>query len=102
MSFEAVLADGTKISAFVTNNFPKNYHEFAKALRRLITSEKLSDTEFTEGTYAVTLPESWVGRVTAGFSEGCVTFSVDRDGGELTFFIDLIDGNLLISPRKCL
>ncbi len=87
MSFEAVLADGTKISAFGTNNFPKNYHEFAKALRRLITSEKLSDTEFTEGTYAVTLPESWVGRVTAGFSEGCVTFSVDRDGGELTFFI---------------
>lgn len=88
MSFEAVLADGTKISASGTNNFPKNYHEFAKTLHRLMTSEKISDTEFTEGTYAVTLPESWVGRVTAGFSEGFVTFSVDRsDGSELTFFI---------------
>ena len=88
MSFEAVLADGTEINARGTNSFPKNYSSFAQELCKLITTEKISSVRFSEGTYEITLPESWVGTVTAGFSENRVAFYVDKtDGGELTFFI---------------
>ena len=88
MCFEAVLADGTEINARGTNSFPKNYSSFAQELCKLITTEKISSVRFSEGTYEITLPESWVGTVTASFSENQVAFYVDKtDGGELTFFI---------------
>ena len=88
MSFEAVLADGTEINARGTNSFPKNYSSFAQELCKLITTEKVSSVRFSEGTYEITLPESWVGTVTASFSENQVAFYVDKtDGGGLTFFI---------------
>ena len=88
MSFEAVLADGTEINARGTNSFPKNYSSFAQELCKLITTEKISSVRFSEGTYEITLPESWVGTVTASFSENRVAFYVDKtDGGNLTFFI---------------
>lgn len=88
MSFEAVLTDGTEINARGTNSFPKNYSSFAQELCRLITTEKISSVRFSEGTYEITLPESWVGTVTASFSENQVAFYVDKtDGGDLTFFI---------------
>ena len=88
MSFEAVLADGTEINARGTNSFPKNYSSFAQELCKLITTEKISSVRFSEGTYEITLPESWVGTVTASFSENQVAFYVDKtEGGDLTFFI---------------
>ena len=88
MCFEAVLADGTEINARGTNSFPKNYSSFAQELCRLITTEKISSVRFSEGTYEITLPESWVGAVTASFSENQVAFYVDKtDGGDLTFLI---------------
>lgn len=88
MSFEAVLADGTEINARGTNSFPKNYSSFAQELCKLITTEKISSVRFSEVTYEITLPESWVGTVTASFSENQVAFYVDKtDGGNLTFFI---------------
>ena len=88
MSFEAVLADGTQVNANGINSFPKNYSSFAQELCKLITTEKISSVRFSEGTYEITLPESWVGTVTASFSENQVAFYVDKtDGGNLTFFI---------------
>lgn len=88
MSFEAVLADGTQVNANGINSFPKNYSSFAQELCKLITTEKISSVQFSEGTYEITLPESWVGTVTASFSENQVAFYVDKtDGGNLTFFI---------------
>ena len=88
MSFSAVLADGTEIEASGSNNFPKNYQTLRAGINRLITSNKIRSTEFSEGSYAISLPKSWVGVVSAGFSEGMVAFSVDKtDGDELTFFI---------------
>ncbi len=88
MSFEAVLADGTQVNAEGTNRFPKNFSTFTKELRKLITTERITSVKFTDGTYEVTLPVSWVGTVTASFSENYVAFYVDKtDGGELTFFI---------------
>ena len=88
MSFEAVLADGTQVNANGINSFPKNYSSFAQELCKLITTEKISSVRFSEGTYEITLPESWVGTVTASFSENQVAFYVDKtDGGDLTFFI---------------
>ena len=88
MCFEAVLEDGTEINARGTNSFPKNYSSFAQELCKLITTEKISSVRFSEGTYEITLPESWIGTVTAEFSEGRVAFFVEKnDGGELTFFI---------------
>ena len=88
MSFKAVLADGTEVNAEGTNSFPKNFSTFTKELRKLIATEKINSVKFTDGTYEVTLPESWVGTVTASFSENYVAFYVDKtDGGELTFFI---------------
>ena len=88
MSFEVVLTDGTEINARGTNSFPKNYSSFAQELCKLITTEKISSVRFFEGTYEITLPESWVGTVTASFSENQVAFYVDKtDGGNLTFFI---------------
>ena len=88
MSFEVVLTDGTEINARGTNSFPKNYSSFAQELCKLITTEKISSVRFSEGTYEITLPESWVGTVTASFSENQVAFYVDKtDGSELTFFI---------------
>ncbi len=88
MSFEAVLADGTEVNANGTNSFPKNFSTFTQELHKLIATEKINSVKFTDGTYEVTLPVSWVGTVTASFSENYVAFYVDKtDGGELTFFI---------------
>lgn len=88
MSFEAVLADGTEVNANGNNSFPKKFSTFTQELHKLIATEKINSVKFTDGTYEVTLPESWVGTVTAEFSEGFVSFFVDKtDGGELTFFI---------------
>ena len=88
MSFEAVLADGTEVNANGTNSFPKNFSTFTQELHKLIATEKINSVKFTDGTYEVTLPESWIGTVTASFSENHVAFYVDKtDGGELTFFI---------------
>ena len=88
MSFKAVLADGTQVNAEGTNRFPKNFSTFTKELRKLITTERITSVKFTDGTYEVTLPVSWVGTVTASFSENYAAFYVDKtDGGELTFFI---------------
>ena len=88
MCLEVVLADGTEIDARGTNRFPKNYSSFVQELCKLITTEKISSVRFSEGTYEITLPESWVGTVTASFSENQVAFYVDKaDGGELIFFI---------------
>lgn len=88
MSFEAVLADGTGVNANGTNGFPKNFSTFTQELHKLIATEKINSVKFTDGTYEVTLPVSWVGTVTASFSENHVAFYVDKaDGGELTFFI---------------
>ena len=88
MSFEAVLADGTQVNANGINSFPKNYSSFAQELCKLITTERISSVHFSDGAYEITLPESWVGTVTASFSENQVAFYVDKtDGGDLTFFI---------------
>lgn len=88
MSFEAVLADGTQVNAEGTNSFPKNFSTFTQELHKLIATEKINSVKFTDGTYEVTLPVSWVGTVTAEFSEGFVSFFIDKtDGSELTFFI---------------
>ena len=88
MSFNAVLADGTEVNAQGTNSFPENFLTFTQELHKLITTEKINSVKFTDGTYEVTLPESWVGTVKASFSEGFVSFFVDKtDGGELPFFI---------------
>lgn len=88
MSFEAVLTDGTEVNANGNNSFPKIFSTFTQELHKLIATEKINSVKFTDGTYEVTLPESWVGTVTAEFSEGFVSFFVDKtDGGELTFFI---------------
>ena len=88
MSFEAVLADGTGVNANGNNSFPKNFSTFTQELHKLIATEKINSVKFTDGTYEVTLPVSWVGTVTASFSENHVAFYVDKtDGGELTFFI---------------
>ena len=88
MSFKAVMADGTEVNADGSNSFPKNYSTFTQELHKLITTEKIRSVKFTDGTYDVTLPESWVGIVSAEFSEGYVSFFVDKtDGSELNFFI---------------
>ena len=88
MSFKAVLTDGSEVIADGNNSFPKNYTTFTQELNKLITSEKINKTVFTDGTYEITLPESWVGTVTARFSKGLVAFYIDKtDGGELSFFI---------------
>ncbi len=88
MSFEAVLADGTEVNADGNNSFPKNFSTFTQELHKLIATEKINSVKFTDGTYEVTLPVSWVGTVTASFSENYAAFYVDKtDGGELTFFI---------------
>lgn len=92
MNFDVVLEDGTKLNAEGNNEFPPNYSKLVQGLRDLITTEKISSTKFTDGTYEITLPEKWVGVVKANFSEGLVSFDIDKtDGGELTFFI--IDNN---------
>lgn len=88
MSFRAVLADGTEVNADGTNSFPKNFSTFTQELRKLITTEKINSVIFTDGTYEITLPKSWIGTVSADFSEGGVSFFVDKtDGSELNFFI---------------
>lgn len=88
MSFNVVLADGTEVNARGTNSFPKNFSTFTQELCNLITTEKINSVKFTDGTYEITLPESWVSTVSARFSKGYVSFFVDKtNGGELPFFI---------------
>lgn len=101
MSFNAVLADGNEVNACGTNNFPDDYSMFKSALHKLTTSEKIKSEVFTDGTYKLTLPKSWIGVVTANFSDGCAAFSVDKnDGGEILFLI--FDNNEYeYSPDYC-
>ena len=68
MCLEVVLADGTEINAQGTNRFPKNYSSFVQELCKLITTERISSMHFSDGAYEITLPESWVGAVTASYS----------------------------------
>ena len=99
MSFCLVLQDGTEIKAGGTNNFPENYGRISEELHEMIATEKISSTVFSDGTYQITLPESWVGNVSAEFSDGMVTFSFDRDGGgKQIFFIIDNDSNGYSSP----
>lgn len=92
MSFEAELSDGTEINASGSNNFPSNYGTLSSSLYDLTTLMPITSTQFTKGCYTVTLPESWIGTVTARFSDTYVAFSVPKkDGERLTFFI--IDDN---------
>ena len=88
MHFEAVLADGSRISADGSNNFPSNYGTFRNAVQKLTTEARIRSTEFCDSSYALTLPESWVGVVTASFSDFGVSFRVDTaDGKGATFMI---------------
>ena len=72
------LADGTEVNASGTNSFPGNFLTFSQEIRKLITTERINSVRFTDGTYEVILPESWVGTVTASFSESHVAFYVDK------------------------
>jgi len=88
LRFCAVLADETEISLSGTNHFPPCYTDFTRAVSELITSGKIESTAFGDGAYEITLPESWVGVVTADYSEYGASFSVDKiGGGQLMFFI---------------
>lgn len=88
MSFEALLADGTEITASGSNHFPENYGIFKNALHECMNKAKVTDTHFTDGTYEITLPESWIGLVNVTYSEGLVSFSVEKtDTKELSFLI---------------
>lgn len=92
MSFNAVLADGTKVDASGSNNFPKNYRIFVQEIQQLINEEKISKVKFRGEGYEVTLPESWIGVVTAEYSDGMVAFSVEQNDGKLLTFC-IIDDN---------
>lgn len=88
MSFEAVLSDGTKISAYGMNNFPGNYGRLSGTLRDMAAIQLIDSTDFRAECFSAVLPESWVGKVSARFSETLVAFTVPlNDGNELTFFI---------------
>lgn len=74
MSFEAELSDGTYISASGSNKFPSNYGTLTNTLYNMTTRVEITDTHFTNERYEITLPESWVGVVTARFGEGHISF----------------------------
>ena len=88
MSFEVVLADGSEITASGSNHFPENYGIFKNALHECMSKAIVTETHFTDGTYEITLPERWIGLVNVTYSEGLVSFSVEKnDNKELSFLI---------------
>ena len=91
MSFEAVLGDGKQIYAYGSNNFPGNYGKFVGALRDRTTLETLASPVFSDGYYEVTLPESWVGRVTVRYSENLIAFNVPKNDGDMLMFLIIDD-----------
>ncbi len=87
MSFQAKLADGSQVSAGGSNNFPANYGTLKRTLHDMATLLPITSSEFSNGRYAITLPESWINTVTARFSDSYVAFTIRDNKGEKSFFI---------------
>ena len=78
-SMDAVLADGSMISAHGSNKYPDGYHGFLAELDLICSRSDLTEQKFEMDDYEVVLPESWIGNVTAVYRDGYVGFEVQTD-----------------------
>lgn len=76
MNFECTMSDGSRITAYGSNNFPKNYNEVHRYLFDMLYSEMLKSDVFKGECYEVTLPKSWVGKVKVTFEDDFNAFSI--------------------------
>ena len=88
MNFSAELLDGSNISASGTNNFPSNYGTLSNTLYDICAYETILSTEVYLDGFSVTVPESWIGKVTIQHGVEYTAFSVKKtDDTNLIFFI---------------
>lgn len=76
---EAVLEDGTVISAHGSNKFPDGYHGYLGAIDAICSRGEVTEQKFVMEDYELTLPESWIGTVLTVYREGYVGFEVQTD-----------------------
>lgn len=76
MSFSCTMADGRKLSASGSNNFPYNYGAVRDYIGDMLRYETLNNTKFAGDCYEITLPESWVSNVKISFDEGYHSFFI--------------------------
>ena len=87
--FDAVLSDGSTISAYGSNNFPKFFGTVMRKLQNMVQYEKLSGTHAAFAEFSVEVPESWQGVMTIYHGAGYEAFETEL-GGDLkaTLIID--------------
>ena len=87
--FDAVLSDGSTISAYGSNNFPKFFGTVMRKLQDRVQYEELSGTHIVLSTFSVDVPESWPGVMTLYHGTGYEAFETALDGGlKATLIID--------------
>lgn len=86
-SFEAVLADGSSISASGSNNFPSGFRGLWRILRERVTTGEITSVNFATDAYFVTLPTAWIGEVISRRGEGLTCFEIPIKGEKQTILI---------------
>lgn len=78
--FNAVLTDGRQISAHGSNNFPQGFRNAWRSIRERITTAPLTSSKVETDTYAVILPDAWIGTVTVRHGIGMTVFEILHGG----------------------
>ena len=80
-SFRAKLTDGRVIHASGTNSFPTHFRAFCDEIGELMTSSPVNSTQFHGQGFTMTVPESWVNRVTLFYGDGYYAFTLPGESG---------------------
>lgn len=82
MSFECTMSDGRKLSAYGSNNFPKNYGAVHNYVFNMLYRETISSDVFEGECYKIKLPESWIGNVEVMYEEDYNAFAIPLGDGK--------------------
>lgn len=82
MSFECTMADGRELSAYGSNNFPKNYGAVYGYIFNMLYRETISSDVFEGECYKIKLPESWIGNVEVTYEETYNAFAIPLEDGQ--------------------
>lgn len=92
-SFDMVLGDDRKISAGGSNAWPDNYGSFHRAFENIITTALTDENRISAGSFSVSVPESWYGKVQVKYTQDSIEFGVSDDENSFMYaFCILYDG----------
>ena len=91
-SFRADLSDGTVLEAGGSNAFPDNFGTFRNFLDEQLEGETIGSTEFADGRFTMTVPETWVDQVYVSYGSGYLIFELPvGEEASYLFRMDLTD-----------